>query len=499
MLTIEREIGEIATRLSAPSGHAPDKRRVEELIAENKLSAEQAEAARAATSGEKITIGEGAPGSGKTTLLKPVVQAWQEAGYRVIGCATAWKIAHALRDDLGIDARATDSWLATAGNGGQFLDEKTVVIVDEAGLLSSRQMHALLTEIERASRIGKTPPRVILTGDRNQLQSVGAGAGLRLLASALSVQRVDQIVRQREQWAREAVRDFGKGEADKALAAFAERGLVAEAQGAKATVKSLVGAWSEAKAARPNESALLIAKTNAQLRAISAEVRARLREEGTIVGDDLTLSAVSPSGQDVSVALAKGDRIRFLARAQFSDAEVINGTEATIETVRWTAADRIEIVARTKDARIRFSPDDIADDKGRAKIAHAYATTIHGAQGLTVDRAFCWLTPEMNRHDVYVAASRAREDTCFFIDAKAVDKRIVAELPLDKRTLATEASAEDRRDYLARQVSRSGLKQTTLDVLLAAREREEERLRRGFDRVADDAQPKPRRSRELSL
>ena len=499
VLTIERDIGEIATRLSARSGHAPDKQNVEWLIEENQISAEQAEAARAATSGETITICEGAPGSGKTTLLKPVVQAWQEAGYRVIGCATAWKVAHALRDDLGIDARATDSWLTTAGNGGHFLDEKTVLVVDEAGLLSSRQMHALLTEVERAARIGKTPARVILTGDRNQLQSVGAGAGLRLLASALTVQKVDQIVRQREQWARDAVRDFGKGEADKALADFAERGLIAEAPGEQATVKSLVDAWNEAKAARPDGSALLIAKTNAQLRAIAAEVRARLREQGTIIGDDVTLSAVSQSGQDVLVALAKGDVIRFLARAKFSEGEVINGTEATVEAIRRIGNDRVEIVARTKDARIRFSPDDIGDEKGRAKIAHAYATTIHGAQGLTVDRVFCWLTPEMNRHDVYVAASRAREETYFFIDAKAVDRRIVAELPLDKRSPETEASAENRRDYLARQLARSGLKHTTVDVLLAAREREEERRRRGFDRVADDAQPKPRRSQELSL
>ncbi len=108
LLKIEREIGAMARRLNRTTGRAPDPAHVERLIAARRLSAEQAEAVRAATAGETVTIIEGAPGSGKTTTLAPVKEAWEAAGFRVIGAATAWKIAHMLRDDLGIDARATD-------------------------------------------------------------------------------------------------------------------------------------------------------------------------------------------------------------------------------------------------------------------------------------------------------------------------------------------------------------------------------------------------------
>jgi ATP-dependent exoDNAse (exonuclease V) alpha subunit len=197
--------------------------------------------------------------------------------------------------------------------------------------------------------------------------------------------------------------------------------------------------------------------------------------------------------------LAKGDRIRFLSRAKFIDTEVINGTEATIEAIRRREGDCLEIVARTEHAQIRFSPDQFADEKGRAKITHAHATTLYGAQGLTTERAFCWLTPEMHRHDIYVASSRAREETRFFVDAKAIDTRIVAEQPLNQRSKRPAVSVEDRRDYLARQFARPGVKQTTLDVLVAAREREVGRLRREHAHFGLEGGQRRKQSPELSI
>jgi hypothetical protein len=97
LLKIEREVGRMARRLNQSRGSAPDPTFVERLIAGRHLSHEQAEAVRAATAGETITIIEGAPGSGKTTTLGPIKEAWEAAGFRVIGAATAWKIALMLR------------------------------------------------------------------------------------------------------------------------------------------------------------------------------------------------------------------------------------------------------------------------------------------------------------------------------------------------------------------------------------------------------------------
>ena len=115
--------------------------------------------------------------------------------------------------------------------------------------------------------------------------------------------------------------------------------------------------------------------------------------------------------------------------------------------------------------RFSFRPDEIADQHGRAKLAHAYATTIYGAQGLTTDRAFVLLSPDMDRHAVYVAARRAREKTEFFIDRRALDARIRADLPLSEKSRRPDIDDQARRAFLVGKLARSGLKQTTLDIL----------------------------------
>jgi len=472
ILRIESEIGEIAARLSTKSPGAPSLSTVEKLIRNHGLNEEQAGAVRAATSGAKITILEGAPGSGKTTALAAITQSWTDAGaeYRVIGAATAWKVAHSLHHELAIDARATDSWRVGAEHGVPFLDKKTVLIVDEAGLLSSRQMHGILAAVEAADASG-LDPHLILVGDRNQLQSVGAGPGLALAANFSPVQSVARIVRQHEEWARDAVVAFGRGNAGEALEAFHSRGLLHETVGPKATVRTMVDAWEAYEKTAPGNS-LLIAKTNAQVRAISAEVRARLRRQNKIRGEDVTLRAATSSGLAVWLSLAEGDRVRFLTRVKVGGIETINGTEGAIEAIHAAGDERFDIAVRTSTGRFTFSTDEIADDNGRVKLTHAYATTVYGAQGCTTDRAFVWLSPEMDRHSILVASSRARNATDLFCDRKSLDSRILAELPLSERNHATEIDPISRRTYLAGQLARSGFKRSSLDILAAAQARE---------------------------
>ncbi|PJI55874.1 hypothetical protein CTI14_01285 [Methylobacterium radiotolerans] len=204
MIVIERELQASAVDQAARSiALGPDSARVEELVQRAGLNLEQAQAARFAATPSVLGIIEGAPGVGKTTLLAPVAQAWREAGWRVIGAASAWKVAHALRDDLAIEARAIDSWLAGADRGRPFLQDQTVLLIDEAGLTGSRQLHRILLEVERAQARGEQVA-LRLVGDRKQLQPIG-GPGLRIVADAIGTRRVDVIVRQRHAWAREAV------------------------------------------------------------------------------------------------------------------------------------------------------------------------------------------------------------------------------------------------------------------------------------------------------
>ncbi|MFO1108405.1 MAG: MobF family relaxase [Bradyrhizobium sp.] len=462
MIAIERDLVATASRLAERRGTGIDPADIKARSAAHGLSTEQAFATEAATGPNAIVVIEGAPGSGKTTTLAPIVEAWQAAGHRVIGTATAWRVARALQQDLNIEARATASWVERLKAGERFLDEKSVLIVDEAGLLSSREAHALLSEVERAQA------RVILVGDRRQLQAIGAGPGLDLVVRSVEATRVDTIVRQRDAWARQAVTDFGAGRAKEALDAFQAHGCFEEAPSYRATLQRIVELWNQARE-HPESSILLIARTNKQVADVSRAVRAELKREGVIHGAEAGVEAVTPSGQSTRLEIAAGDKIRFQLRND--QLGVVNGTVATVTAVHadpvkdQNTPDNIRIEAVIDKRRISFVPADIADERGRTRLGWAYASTVHGSQGMTVDRAVVLLDPRFDRHAVHVAASRARDETRLVVDRSQVDGLLSSGLPLDRAQQAEPASAEARRAMLAGRLSSGHAKTSTIAVI----------------------------------
>jgi conjugative relaxase-like TrwC/TraI family protein len=466
VITLERALQRMARDLAEVSlPGVADPTRVSELVRQSSLNPEQTEAARLATGPTAIGIIEGAPGSGKSTLLQPVSTGWKEAGWRVIGAAAAWKVAHALREDLGIEARAVDSWLARAEHGQPFLTDRTCLIIDEAGLLSSRQLHRILAEVERARTAGLSVA-VRLIGDRKQLQPIG-GPGLRIVADAIGATRVDTIVRQREEWAREVVTHLGQGRTADALALLDAHGSIVECAGAQAVTAAMVAAWSAARGQHPNDPApLLIARTNAQVLALNAHVREVLRREGMLAPEDAaTLTAVTPSGRPYRLGLAVGDHVRFLAR--LDGLGVVNGTEAVLTRIEGEdAADLstgLRLTARIGSREVTFYPGDLADAHGRVRLASAHALTVYASQGLTTETALVWIDAGLDRHDAFVSMSRARSATCLFVDRTALDGQVRDERVLSDRGRPVEA--DERRATLARLLTRSSEKASTLGLV----------------------------------
>ncbi|MBB3937396.1 MobF family relaxase [Aureimonas phyllosphaerae] len=463
IVQLEQALFVQATRLGQAKVAAPASHHVARLLAAAGLNAEQEAAARLACGSEAIVTVEGAPGVGKSTLLRPVARAWQDAGWRVIGASTAWKIAHQLRDDLGIDARAIDSWLAGAEHDRAFLTDKTLLVIDESGLITSQQMQRILGKIERARAEG-LEVAVRMVGDRRQLQPIG-GPGLRIVAEAVGTMRVDTIVRQRESWARNVVTAFGDGRAADALGHLAEYGCVHELDGPASTINALIENWESWRRDHPSDSSLIVAKTNMQVAALNRAVRERLRAAGELAATaDVSLAAVTPSGQPVTLDLAEGDRVRFLKRNDILG--IVNGTEGRLKSIERAADGRLRLKAQVGTWLVAFGPDDLTDEAGRVQVAHAYATTCYGSQGLTTETAFVLADPAMDRHDIHVAASRSRGATQLFFDRRALDARVQAERLLGDRN--REIEPEERIAALADALSRSGVKKTTLDYLTPA-------------------------------
>ncbi|UYO54616.1 hypothetical protein [Rhodopseudomonas palustris] len=284
-----------------------------------------------------------------------------------------------------------------------------------------------------------------------------------IVAAVTDTTRVDTIVRQRERWMREAVTNFAKGRAEDGLRAFEQRGCLHFATSDNATVKFLVDAWEKSQTRSSARSALLIAKTNAQIRALNDEVRDRLKQSGQITGREISVNTVTPSGHGQTLQFAAGDRVRFLLR---NDAlKVINGTTATITHIE--TDDALDPTIRVSiDGRLAaFRLSELADEHGRVRLGHAYSSTIYGAQGLTTDQCFVWADPAMTRHDAYVAFSRARDHVQIVADTRQIDAQVRLDLPLSERRTAM-ITPEARLTWLATRLSRVHVKSCTLDPTL---------------------------------
>jgi ATP-dependent exoDNAse (exonuclease V) alpha subunit len=188
-------------------------------------------------------------------------------------------------------------------------------------------------------------------------------------------------------------------------------------------------------------------------------------------GSDIAIDAATGSGQSYELDLAVGDAIRFLVR--HDGLGVINGTTGIVTAISRRDIANPRITARLQNAEVTFAPADLADESGKARLGHAYASTIYGAQGLTADQSLVLLDPACDRHDAYVGLSRARDRTEIFADRKIIDAGIRAEQPLSRRNTVAESDDGARIAWLGGRLARSAIKGTTLDLIASLKPAQE--------------------------
>ncbi|MBP8235298.1 MAG: Ti-type conjugative transfer relaxase TraA [Rhizorhabdus sp.] len=328
----------------------------------------------------------GYAGTGKSTMLGVAREAWEDAGYTVRGAALSGIAAENLEGGSGIRSRTIASLEHAWGQGREQLGPKDVLVVDEAGMIGSRQMERVLSHARDAGA------KVVLVGDPEQLQAIEAGAAFRSVTERHGAAEITEIRRQREDWQRDATRALATGRTAQAIHAYDGKGMVHAADTRDQARRALVDGWDRARQAEPGSTRIILTHTNAEVQSLNGEARDRLRASGDL-GGDVTVKAERGTRQ-----FATGDRIMFLRNERGMG--VKNGTLGTIERVSPEG-----MAVRLDDGRgVAF------DTKDYAHVDHGYAATFHKSQGVTVDRAHVLATPGMDRHSAYVGMSRHRND-----------------------------------------------------------------------------------------
>src|SRR5579863_4659766 len=350
------------------------------------LSAEQAEALAHITDGRDLGIVVGHAGTGKSAMLGVAREAWEAAGYEVRGVALSGIAAENLESGSGISSRTIASMEHGWEQGRDLLMARDVLVIDEAGMVGTRQLERVLSHAAEAGA------KVVLVGDPQQLQAIEAGAAFRSIHERHGGAEIGEVRRQREDWQREATRDLANGKTANALEAYRSHGMVHEAQTREQARGDLIDRWDRERLSAPDRSRIILTHTNDEVRALNEAARERLRTAGDL-GDDMR-RVVERGARN----FASGDRVMFLQNER--GLGVKNGTLGTIEQVNAQS-----MTVQTDDGRsVQF------DLKDYNRIDHGYAATIHKAQGVTVDRAHVLATPGMDAHASYVALSRHRDD-----------------------------------------------------------------------------------------
>ncbi|MDE2342160.1 MAG: Ti-type conjugative transfer relaxase TraA [Betaproteobacteria bacterium] len=409
MVGIEREMAESADRMAGCRDRGVAGRHVAAALARQDeaiqragggggLSEEQRLAIAHITGPERIAAAVGLAGAGKSTMLAAARQAWEAQGYRVHGAALAGKAAEGLEESSGIASRTLASWergwerRSDRGGGFDQLGPKDVFVIDEAGMIGSKQLSRFIQVADAAGA------KIVLVGDPEQLQPIGAGAAFRAVAERVGFVELEGIRRQREDWQRQASVDFGRHRTAEGLAAYAGRGAVRFEDTGEQALNAIVRDVMADMEARPDGTRLVLAHRRVDVRDLNEAIRGMRLARGELAG------ALEYQTAEGLRSFAAGDRLMF--RENGRELGVKNGMLGTVEQA--TAGHLVvRLDSSAGPGRGRAVSISMAD---YASVDHGYAATIHKSQGATVDRAYVLASGTMDRHMSYVAMTRHRDE-----------------------------------------------------------------------------------------
>ena len=383
----------------------------------HQLADEQVAAVHAICQPRRLTVLVGVAGAGKTTALDAARAAHENAGWQVVGCATSGQAAKTLGTEANVTSRTVTSLLWQLDHDRIRLDTRSLVILDEAGMTCDPDLQRLLEAIDRAGA------KVAVVGDPHQLDAVGPGGALAAVLERhpAAVVELRENRRQRDPGERAALAHLRDGDPNLSIAWYAEHGRIHTNPDHLANLVNAAIAADTDRAA--GHDTLLLAWRRRDVDTLNRFARQRNRAMGRLGDTELTTpgGGRSYATGDLVVVL-QPDHQRQLVTSQRG---VITGIDI----------ERRAITVDLGDRHITLDGDALGADR----LDHAYATTIHRAQGATVDRAHV-IAAGGSRQLAYVALSRARHHTTAYVTADHLDQAV--------KDLGRAWNADDRRRWV---------------------------------------------------
>jgi len=413
------------------------------------LSEEQRESVVEVCQNNRFAILQGSAGAGKSASMDCVRAAYEAKGYRVIGAAIAKSAAKNLAKEANIVTHTVAKLLMDIESNRAVLDDNTILLIDEAGQVGTKQLNELISHAVRLES------KIILVGEDKQLDAIERAGSLRYLSrpEIMGATRIETIRRQGKEWARQAVVDLRDGNTMAALCEHDKRGLLSFNSDADAAKAALIDQWNNYRYEHPDKKHMILAQRWIDVSDLNNRVRRILQSEGQVSRDEIEIDCCV-SDRHVKYNMAVGERVR-LTKNDYR-LGYTNGDLGTITNVMREQNGNILFNLMLDSGReVGFSSASYSNDQGHVYLTQAYASTVYSSQGQTIDGdTFVYYTSGMNRANSYVAGSRHKDNCHWFFNKKELvelHSLDVNKLPEHEALLQTisECMALDAREKLA--------------------------------------------------
>lgn len=412
-----------ARALMADASHGLSRATVRRIVESGRygtMTPEQHAAFIGATSAEGLAIIAGEAGTGKSYVARAIREGYEAEGRHVVGLAVTNKVIQDMARDGFTHTRTIHGALQDLARGRASWNEKTVLIVDEAAMLSTKQTVDIMTAAARAGA------KVISIQDTRQLGSAFARGGLAGAIEAehpAAVSRLSEIRRIKDtatdaDGQRRAFNLMHEGQWSEALTIFDKGGAIHWSATNDDARAALARQYAEDVNARPDCRRFALAQSNADVLRLNADLRAIHRARGDLGADHVLQTTDGPQ------PFAVGDRVQFTASAYKRadrDAGIANGNHGTIRQIDGARV-QIELDgAKGQPPRVvSFTVGENAREGEFNGFRHGYAGTVYRSQGSTIDEVYRLHTGAERAATNYVGNTRHTEKLRIYTSRDAV-------------------------------------------------------------------------------
>ena len=326
-----------------------------------------------------LALISGNAGTGKTATAGAYIRAFEASGYEVIGTSTSEKATKNLQAEAKINAYNTTDLLSQLDSGKIILTNKSVLLIDEAGMVGAKNFRALQQHIDKAQ--GK----IIAVGDFLQLQPIEAGNPFKDLIAKIGDSKLTEIRRQKNEAERQQAFDFYQGKSGHSIVEqWKDNGQLNIAK-EKECVKQLVRDYTQNQ--KPQRDKLILAQTHNAKDAITSQLREELKNNCTLKNPH-TLQTLDRNGKKTDLEVCQGERVKF--QSNNKKLGVSNGDFGEVIGFKKLPAGLVMEIRLESDIKERNGQIIAVPTWARNcnDFTHGYVQTVHSAQGLGVDDVY---------------------------------------------------------------------------------------------------------------